>query len=96
MSDPQLSQLVDEWQKCPTCGGDGCANCKGEGGYSVVRLRQPDKRPMLRGLVCDVCGYQSPTKDYGTVIECADGVIRCKVCRGVGKWPRKRQAKVQP
>lgn len=41
---------------------------------------------------CDICGYIHDKEDiYGIVIECDDGVYRCKVCRGAGKYPSKIQ-----
>lgn len=42
-------------------------------------------------LTCDICEYIHPKPDkYGIVIECADGVLRCKVCRGDRDIKRKR------
>jgi hypothetical protein len=87
-TNPDELQFTSEWKQCKFCHGDGCVSCRGEGGYPVVRLRQPEPLPKADGnLTCDICQYVHPTPDsYGIVIECADGVIRCKVCRGINKW----------
>lgn len=38
-------------------------------------------------LTCDICGYKHGTPDkWSIVIEDKDGVQRCKVCRGDGKF----------
>lgn len=38
-------------------------------------------------LTCDVCGYKHDTPDkWGIVVEGKDGLRRCKVCRGAGKF----------
>lgn len=37
---------------------------------------------------CDICGYRAKHNN-GVIIQCADGILRCKVCRGEGKFPRK-------
>lgn len=50
-------------------------------------------------LICDICGYQHDKPDkWGIVVTCADGVLRCKVCRGDGKFNgvQKRRSKVSP
>lgn len=81
-----------EWKICPHCDGEGCMACQGDGGYYVARLAPS---PLLTNdaddnKACDVCGYKHPRPDTsGIVIECADGIYRCKVCRGDSKFQRK-------
>lgn len=48
-------------------------------------------------LVCDICGYRHKNPDqYAIVIECKDGVNRCKVCRGAGKFKGVQTRKKEP
>lgn len=48
-----------------------------------------------KNLTCDICGYLHPKPDHwAIVIECDDGVLRCKVCRGAAKFNVKQRAKV--
>ena len=34
---------------------------------------------------CDICGFHAKHNN-GVIILCADGIFRCKVCRGEGKF----------
>jgi hypothetical protein len=44
-----------------------------------------------KNLTCDICGYTHPKPDrWAIVIECPDGVLRCKVCRGAAKFNSKK------
>lgn len=45
----------------------------------------------MKNETCDICGYWHPKPDnYAIVIRCGDGLYRCKVCRGAGKFNAKR------
>lgn len=76
-----------EWKECRHCRGEGCFACMGSGGYEVARLRKPKTEAEPQGnLTCDICGYCHDKPDhYGIVVVCADGILRCKVCRGVAR-----------
>lgn len=44
-------------------------------------------------LVCDICDYVHPRPDkYGIVIECDDGIRRCKKCRGDDGYHQHQEA----
>ena len=49
-----------------------------------------------QNLTCDICGYTYDKHDvYAIVIECADGLCRCKVCRGAAKFNAPKRKKQQ-
>lgn len=37
---------------------------------------------------CDICEFRAKHNN-GVIILCADGIYRCKVCRGESKFPRR-------
>ncbi len=41
------------------------------------------------GQTCDVCGYAEHTELSGTVVVCADGILRCNLCRQVVEYGRR-------